>query len=436
MFLLWQADTVVLVRLVLQIFCAVINCLIPPTRFQSPLPRPFGYKTTHSLRSIRVRKMSSLVYLLFVCSITSCFLFTTVVDGARVKIVFHKADLKGYRSRVRRAVAVAGAGETACDDRRLIDLSGLTSPGGPFAGVNERVKFYSSPIADAGFQIFQRLQVPGLNGSNLADVLQVLREENCNGFFIGGAVRDQFLGRTPRDADIDVNCTIGELVEICVRHWGQSNCRGSAGSPVAHIGNTTSPAPDGNEEDIDLGTARVSLFRTPDNLEYTVNALVYDPNEVDTNLILDLPGTGVVDVCNRHIRIPSDDDSEASWDLWRTNRPGYKKLYRAYKLREKAFTYFNNTVLHYITRYSLMGVRSDSEEFSEFICDEAYGGDYDSEANRCTVTPGSDCAGALVDLAKYNAAFADDFGSFWESELLPVAPTSNCGEYNPPNFAT
>lgn len=83
--------------------------------------------------------------------------------------------------------------------------------------------------------------------------------------------------------------------------------------------------------------------------------MAYDTNRND--IILDITGTGQVDVCNGHVRIPSDDDSEPSWDLWRVNNDpdggtDFKKVYRAWKLREKSFQYFNDETGDYLVRFA------------------------------------------------------------------------------------
>ena len=145
--------------------------------------------------------------------------------------------------------------------------------------------------------------VPGIDSSTVADVLQVLREGGCPVFIYGGVVRDQFLGRAPNDVDVEVDCTISTVVSLCKQNWGDGNC-GKETNAITHIGTPLDP------KSVDLAPTTSTFYASLSQLEYTANSLAYDTNGLD--VIIDLTGNGVEDVCSRKIRIPSDDNSEAS----------------------------------------------------------------------------------------------------------------------------
>ena len=164
-----------------------------------------------------------------------------------------------------------------------------------------------------------KAEVPGIDVPKVADILQVLRDEGCPVFIYGGVVRDQFLGRPPNDVDVEVDCTISMVANICKENWGANNC-GKDTDTITHIIGTPM-----DPKTVDLAPTTSTFYASLSQLEFTANSLTYDTNGLD--MIIDLTGNGVEDVCAKKTRIPSDDNSVASWDMWKAASPEPNKIY-------------------------------------------------------------------------------------------------------------
>ena len=139
------------------------------------------------------------------------------------------------------------------------------------------------------------------------------------------------------------------------------------------------------------------------------------------DIVLDLPGNGVGDVCARKIRIPSDDGSLSSWDAWNDE----EKLYRYWKLRVKEFTAIDNSTSNYIISETREIIELDNPKgvsMKKFYCDKAFGTKMFSEGkNTCT-------ACTVDNSLKYKAKLKEDLGEGFVQELaLPTcsAPASS-----------
>ena len=347
-----------------------------------------------------------LIVLVYIGIITT---FVLPVEGARVKIHIAKKfasdglQLRGTQERPSRQV-------TACADmmeisRSSLELSGMLSM------LNQRVRFYRSQHATLTIAEFIRTTtVPGLPGTvTVADVFQTLRNEGCPIYIYGGVVRDQFLGRTPNDVDVEVDCNISSVVMTCKREWGQMKC-GEESDRVTHIGAQINP------KAVDLAPTALTFYGSLSNLEYTANSLAYDTN--GNNVIIDLPGNGVSDVCAQKIRIPSDDNSEQSWDAWRNADNTTRKLFRFWKLRSKGFTAYNSATENYIVRYSEEAINATDAGFKMFYCSAVYGdtGSYNAMQNTCPAT-GNVCTDKSDTAATYMRVLREDFGNDYVNTL-------------------
>lgn len=329
------------------------------------------------------------------------------VSAARVKIQlepnFSYADLV--------------SGESACTDvvdveRSSIDLYGNLEQ------LREYVTFHRSAIATENLAVFTTTRVPGLDGQTIGDVFEVMREAECLPFYIGGAVRDQFLNRVPSDADVEVDCSIDYFVEVCIANWGASNCR--RGGHLAHVGNNT--IVDQDLRDMDIGSTDGFFYVPLSAMEYTVNSMAFDMNGND--VIIDITITGQVDACNKHIRIPSSDGSLESWNAWKEQ--GSKVLYRYWKLRYKGLDAFDKRTRRFITVSTMKAIIDDPSSFSDFYCHYVLDGDYTKEGNKCDIAP-KDCEDSQSKAEVYNEKFAEDLGWFWHvSGWLGLLPSNNC----------
>ena len=334
-----------------------------------------------------------------------------LTKAVRIKVHLVKESVERYHAHVLKRQTQ----DTACSDVVVVNRSSLTLPG-RLDELNDRVRFYRSEIARNNLNMFQDItEVPLANFSRtfLREVLDVLRNNSCLPFFFGGAVRDQFLGASPRDADLEIDCSIERFFNVCISTWGEVNCGRSVSRPLGHIGLT-----DSKLQNVDLASTDITFYASLSDLEYTANSMAYDLNGL--NVLIDLPGTGEMDVCNKSIRIPSEDDSLASWKDWVTDRV----LLRFWKLRIKGFTAFNAATLQFVTNHSMDLLRRKPDSFGSFYCDNAYSeNDYISADRRCDASAAV-CEAGQGKAKLYDAAFAEDFGDFWtnviEPDLLPT----------------
>ena len=345
----------------------------------------------------------------------------TYVDGARIKI--HLATDSALYSATLGRLWPRQLPQSACNDKQTTNSSGLPPEilnNGQFN--TSRVRFYSSATAKEyiNAHVFTR-KVSGLGEQTVRDVFNTLFNENCYPFFFGGLVRDQFLGRVPGDVDVEVNCNVDRVYDICKATWGNENCIKNNRTERAHIGQEIN-SPD---DLLDFASTTATFFAPLSSLEYTVNALAYDLNG-DNNIILDLPGTGVPDVCSKIIRIPSDDGSLQSWDEWRMVMGGRSKLYRFWKLRTKDLMPVDNETLEYIVQHTIMAIQEDPNTFKKFYCDTVYGsGNFNSETNMCEVTQAM-CTANKAKANSYKQRFQEDFDDYYSTLEMMLEKCGKC----------
>lgn len=333
------------------------------------------------------------------------------VQGARIKLNIHLSNDYFQQRKSRQAHS------TACSDRIKVSRQSLALPE-ILNMLDQRVLFYRSQYAmDSLTEFINSATVPGLEPNTVvADVLTQLRNEGCPVYIYGGVVRDQFLGRTPNDVDAEVNCSISRVVTICKQQWGEKNC-GKVTDIITHIGTPFDP------KAVDLAPTTSTFYASLSQLEYTANSLAYDTNGLD--IIIDIPGNGVEDVCAKRIRIPSDDNSETSWDLWKTADP--YKMYRYWKLCSKKFNAYNEETKHYIVSSAKTAIGGDSprgRQFKKFYCDAVYGLRYNSERNSCPST-GEVCTSKSATSITYRMVLDDDLSESYVTALeLP-----KCGKW-------
>ena len=320
----------------------------------------------------------------------------------------------------------------ACTDKTEVTVSASTLPDlvNHVPSVNARVKAFNSTRAESGVYMLLGLKVPGLNGATIKEVLDTLRDAGCLSYLFGGSVRDQFIDGTPNDADVEMSCSTSTLLQLCELNWGEGNCLKFSNSMIVHIGNEA--ATDGNTDIIDTAPWDDTFYGPPSNLEYTVNSLAYDVNQIP-GLVIDFSGMGVEDVCAQPplIRIPSDSGNQSSWDAWQTR----DKVYRFWKLRIKGFSAADMATLDYITSKAKQYISSDGSSFSKFYCSKAYAGTYSNSgtSNSTTLTCTVDKATCQIAKAtgiKYDVVLSQDLGNFWTDIAALLRPELKCSAAN------
>lgn len=304
---------------------------------------------------------------------------------------------------------------TACEDRQRVERSSLQLTG-VLDTLDQRVQFYTSNSAREGITSFLATSaVTGIEPVTAAMVVEALRTGGCPVYVFGGIVRDQFLGAPSNDVDAEVDCNVTTIVAICRTEWGREVC-GEESDDITHIGTVGDPSA------VDLKPTTSTFYASNSlvNLEYTANSLAYDLN--GRNAILDLPGTGVRDVCNRHIRIPSDDDSLESWNNWRNGST--PKLYRYWKLRAKGFTAIDSATGNYIVSNARRSLDMGTEGFKALYCKNVYQeSHFASDDNTCRATA-ENCKAGISKAVAYNTVLREDFGATYVQDTVRLPTCS------------
>ena len=334
---------------------------------------------------------------------TLSFIVLTQVDSLKITVQIEESSMLQYKYRhftKRQAIS-------ACDDKEEVGRGDFTMPE-VLNQLNDRVKFFRSAYAKMKLDDIQDMMLVIDIGTNVRTVFNKLREGGCLPFFMGGSVRDQFLGKLINDVDIQVDCTIDRFLQICQREWMLDKTCGripNISRPLGYIGTMVM------NKNIDLGPTNITFLTDISYLDYTANDLAYDTNGND--VIIDLTGKGANDTCHKIIRIPSDDDSRASWDTWLNNTEG-SSLYRFWKLRRIMFEALNNATSQYIIKHAKSKITNDTNSFPTFYCETIYHVTYTESTKTC-----STCQGNNETAQQYKSKFREDLGDFWMNQVVP-----------------
>ena len=297
--------------------------------------------------------------------------------------------------------------QDACSDRIPVDKSDLFNIVGiknPWDRATTNI-FSSDTVTNSIDNFLTTNGVEGIQES-LQEILQYFAKERCYGFPFGGLVRDMFLGSAPKDLDMDVSCSVVTFYNKCVQRWSTSVCSINQKQTIAHVGKRSDV-----QEQIDAAYYEKNFFGDLSGLEYTANALGYDSNE--NNVVMDVAGTGVEDVCTRKIRIPV---GPADWDKWIQNNPP-SVVYRYWKLRGKGFEAYDQETENFIMGKAKTQIMNDEVYFYRFYCFSFIKGQYDYNYYKCYV-PQIDCNVAKMNQQRYNDILIADLGQvFWNDYL-------------------
>lgn len=346
-----------------------------------------------------------------VCILCALVLLSGEVSGVRVKIALDVDYPALYAQQ-------ANKNNGSCSDVVEVHHSNVSLYGN-LKELGPNVKFWRSRIARENLALFGAMKVPGLGGETVNQVFDALRKGNCYPYYIGGSVRDQFLNRTPNDADVEVDCSMPAFVKLCIEKWGESNCQHAAGRHVAHIGNTTV---DKDLDVMDIGTTNSTFYVPLYKLEYTVNSMAYDTNGND--VIIDLTGNGTADACKWRIRIPSADGSMDSWNKWLENTHA---VYRFWKLRSKGLSAIDNATEQFIVQSAKREMETAPQSFAKFYCTYVFSGRYDADHNWCNIDQ-TKCKAGEDNAVLYDKVLSQDLGAFWTNvtSLYYLPDLSDC----------
>ncbi|XP_062515810.1 uncharacterized protein LOC134191228 [Corticium candelabrum] len=347
-------------------------------------------------------------YIVHTCLLLS--LFATRSESHLIKIALPTIP----EQTVRGARHIARRETEACTNYVEVSINSLTIPTGfenimaPWTNNNLNVKAYRSSTVSQGIDQILRLKVPGLGGSTVGDVFQHLKDNGpCWILPYGGVVRDIFLGRPPNDVDAEISCPASHVRTLCLQKWGSSNCQGTSDSSITYIGSQTAKVSTGDTQGIDLAPWDLMIRGSITSFEYTANSLAYDMS--GNNVVLDFTSTGVMDTCQKKIRIPSFTVND-----WVTD----KKVYRYWKLRVKGFSADSSETANFIVTKAKDFISKDGQPFAKFYCSYVLMGTYSTDGGTCSI---ADSSSVAANVKKYGQFFLEDMGSFWTETAQPIA---------------
>ena len=263
-----------------------------------------------------------------------------------------------------------------CDNYKVERREEKLEYPGEFKGLNkpwEKNDFtvvYTSKEVTQGMEAMFKLEVPGLRGEKIKEVLDYLESKNCLSFPFGGCVRDQFLGALPGDLDMETNCKREYFKEVCVAWWGEQNCQ--SGTTAEHIGSKADHNDLGNTDELDAANWKETFFGDGTILEYTTNSIAYFANGKD--IVIDLTGSGVYDTCKKLIRIPVAEHLRNAWK-------SESKTFRYWKLRAKGYKAADEGTLNFIV---LDMIKNQPKVFKKYYCKYVLQGEM---SNTCVILP-------------------------------------------------
>ena len=337
------------------------------------------------------------------------FLALQVVLGIRFKIALPRDEVEAAQHRLFRR-------STACQDKQGKSTNNVKFPIDvdklPWGDNNPRTKLYTSAKAASGIKLMYSWKVPGLDGETIQDVIHHLQEQNCLSFPYGGCVRDQFLGATPADLDMETNCDADTFYNICLKKWGKKNCpRYPPNSAIVHVGN---PEILVRETDIiDASSWDITFFGDGTALEYTTNSISYFAGNLD--IIIDLTGTGVDDTCGKVINIPV---GKSKWDKWMS----YSKVFRFWKLRVKGYSADSKTIKYIVEKAEAM-LDNKPALFQSLYCHYALLGEWNRTTKKCKIEQLT-CENNKK--KQYNTVFEQDLGDVWTNKGFALVKFLDC----------
>ncbi|CAB3994116.1 Hypothetical predicted protein, partial [Paramuricea clavata] len=310
-----------------------------------------------------------------------------MVTSLRLKIAVEKS-IESDASLTKRSTS-------ACSNYIKIDPNTISYDATPKPWDRSPAATFVSNTVTQGMNKALMARVPGLGNTTIRDVFDKLKVNGCICLPFGGAVRDQFLGGQVLDIDADTPCGEGDVKNV-------------------HIGDQT----EADGEEIDLANWKKTFIDKLTNLEYTTNSLGY--YEDDTNnrgVVIDLPGSGVVDTCNKKIRIPVPPDQ---WENW-YNRDSWK-IFRYWKLRAKGYTAPDDALPSFIKNKTkeILKIKDGIKTFKKSFCKYAFSGEYKKcDGRENCIVPHPACTDSVQlneKRNKYYGLIEENLGEYWKDE--------------------
>ena len=271
----------------------------------------------------------------------------------------------------------------------------------------------TSPTITEAIHSVLHLEVEGLDGETVMNIIQELQQNGCLSFPISAFVRDQFLGESTTDTlGLESNCDCHKLYHICLEKWGFSNCVQIGECNILHIGNR---AINGDNYILDSANWNKTFFGDGTNLQYTTNSIAYFAD--DFNIVIDITGQGVSDTCNKVIRIP------VAADHWE-QLVSPDKLFSFWKLRVMGYRAADANTMLYVISKTKLSIMEAPEHFGNFYCTEILNGQWKNSA--CFIASEL-CSEALNKREIFNTMFEIDLDEFWSDKVKPLVDGLECG---------
>ena len=160
------------------------------------------------------------------------------------------------------------------------------------------------------------------------------------------------------------------------------------------------------------GKIAATFFGNLTNLEYTTNSLgYYDDTVNNRGIVIDFPGSGVNDTCNKVIRIPVPRDQ---WDDWYSGN--YWKIFRCWKLLAKGYDAEGDELPSFIKNKTkeILQTKYGKKVFRISFFKYALSGDYKDDKN-IAIVPYPTCSNITQqnqEKSKYYALYTKVYGEY------------------------
>lgn len=197
-------------------------------------------------------------------------------------------------------------------------------------------KFYIIPGLSSKINSLLIKKLPNID-STYNEMFDELYKISKKIFIVGGAIRDSFLNRKPKDIDISFDSTYKDVIKLCKKNeWACPEVY-ERGFPYVVFGTKKGKTLE--------ATYKSSPVFDKKNIErdYTINNMVYD---IKNKILIDITGNGLNDILNKKIRIPVPKSQYLKWANERWKHP-----LRYFKLIQNGLTPYDNDTEKFIINY-------------------------------------------------------------------------------------
>ena len=211
---------------------------------------------------------------------------------------------------------------------------------------------------------------------------------------------------------MESNCDSEKLYHVCLGKWGFSKCSHSSEGNNVHIGNAKTV----HKASPLIYSANWNKTFSGDgtSLQYTTNSIAYFADVL--NIMIDITGHGVSDICKKIIRIPV---AANHWEQWVSP----EKLFSFWKLRVMGYRAADADTMSYILSNTLVLVTEMPEYFQNLYCKAVLSGQMKN--NTCSIAQDL-CSEAMNKKVEFDDVFEMDLDEFWSDRVKSVVYGLEC----------